>query len=301
MEESLKDKKYLFTNDFVFCSVLTGKPELCRELVELILEIRVSKIEFIQSQESMKQSERGKGIRLDVFAMETGAVYNLEMQTTVGKNLSKRSRYYQSMIDQTLLNQGEDYESLRKSYVVFICLSDPFGANLCRYRFRRVCLEKPELMLGDETETVFLNAAGNRDGVRKELAEFLDYLETATPKGELTDRIQKEIDSVSKSPEWRKEYMTLEMKLRDVREEGRAEGREEGRTEGREEGRAQGREEGRAEGREEGKAEERIDLLGGLVNEGILSIEAAAERAKMNVSEFTDAIKQRSTDSVTAG
>ena len=39
------------------------------------------------------------------------------------------------------------------------------------------------------------------------------------------------------------------------RDEGRVEGREEGRVEGREEGRVEGREEGRAEGREEGRAE----------------------------------------------
>ena len=89
MEECPKEKKYLFTNDFVFYSVLTGNRELCRELVELILEIRVRKIEFVRSQESMKQSERGKGIRLDVFAEENDAVYNLEMQTTGGRKLRK--------------------------------------------------------------------------------------------------------------------------------------------------------------------------------------------------------------------
>ena len=277
MEESPKEKKYLFTNDFVFYSVLTGNRELCRELVELILEIRVRKIEFVRSQESMKQSERGKGIRLDVFAEENDAVYNLEMQTTGGRKLSKRSRYYQSMIDQTLLSQGEDYESLRKSYVVFICLNDPFDANLCRYRFRRICLERPELMLGDETETVFLNAAGNREGVSAELSDFLDYLKTAKPESELTDRIEKEIVHVSESPEWRKEYMTFEMKLRDVREEGREEGRQEGRE----------------EGRQEGRAEERIDLLGGLVDEGTISVEKAAEKAGMSVPKFAEAMERR--------
>ena len=277
MEECPKEKKYLFTNDFVFYSVLTGNPEICRELVELILEVKVRKIEFVRSQESMKQSERGKGIRLDVFVEDSEAVYNLEMQTTGSRKLSKRSRYYQSLIDQTLLNQGEDYESLRKSYVVFICLGDPFGGNLCRYRFRRTCLEKPELALGDETETVFLNAAGERGKVSKELAEFLDYLQTAKPESELTGRIEKEIDHVSESPEWRKEYMTFEMKLRDVREEGREEGRQEGRE----------------EGRQEGRAEERIDLLGGLVDEGTISVEKAAEKAGMSVPKFAEAMERR--------
>ena len=59
--------------------------------------------------------------------------------------------------------------------------------------------------------------------------------------------------------------MTFEMKLRDVREEGREEGRE----------------------------EERIDLLGGLVEEGTISLEKGAEKAGMSVPEFTEAMERR--------
>ena len=104
-----------------------------------------------------------------------------------------------------------------------------------------------------------------REKVSKELAEFLDYLQTAKPESELTGRIENEIDHVSESPEWRKEYMTFEIKLRDVREEGREEGRE----------------------------EERIDLLGGLVEEGTISLEKGAEKAGMSVPEFTEAMERR--------
>lgn len=71
--------------------------------------------------------------------------------------------------------------------------------------------------------------------------------------------------------------MTFEMKLRDVREEGREEGRQEGRE----------------EGRQEGRAEERIDLLGGLVDEGTISVEKAAEKAGMSVPKFAEAMERR--------
>ena len=232
IQANTQEKKYLFTNDFVFYSVLTGNLKICRELIELLLEVKVRKIEVIRSQEEMKHSERGKGIRLDVYAEDSDAVYNLEMQTTGAGKLAKRSRYYQCMIDQTLLNQGEDYDHLRKSYVVFICRTDPFGKNLCRYRFRQVCLEDSELLLGDETETVFVNASGNRKGTSKELSDFLWYLKTSEPKGQLARDIEKEIKHVSESPEWRKTYMTFEMKLKDIREEGREEGCQEGRAKG---------------------------------------------------------------------
>ena len=248
MQAGAQEKKYLFTNDFVFYSVLTANEKICKDLVELLLDVKVRKIEVIRSQEEMKHSERGKGIRLDVYVEDSDAVYNLEMQTTSASKLAKRSRYYQCMIDQTLLNKGEDYDRLRKSFVVFICKTDPFGKNLSRYHFVNTCLEEPGLLLGDETETVFLNASGDRSGVSRELSEFLDYIKTAEPKGELAGEIEEEIEQVTQSPEWRKTYMTFEMKLKDIREEFYEKGREEGREEGRAEGREEGREEGISEG-----------------------------------------------------
>ena len=66
-----------------------------------------------------------KGIRLDVYVEdEAGTVYNVEIQTTDKKNLPKRLRYYQGMIDLNILNRGEDYASLRRSFVIFICTLD---------------------------------------------------------------------------------------------------------------------------------------------------------------------------------
>ena len=44
--------------------------------------------------------------------------------------------------------------------------------------------------------------------------------------------------------------------------------------------------EGRAEGRAEGKAEGILSTLAGLVQDGILTVAQAAERANVSVSEF---------------
>ena len=70
----------------------------------------------------------------------------------------------------------------------------------------------------------------------RELSEFLDYIQTAEPKGKLAGEIEEEIEQVTQSPEWRKTYMTFEMKLKDIREEFYEKGREEGREEGISEG-----------------------------------------------------------------
>ena len=104
-------------------------------------------------------------------------VFDVEMQTTRQKNLPKRSRYYQRMIDLNLINRGDDFKKLKKSFVIFICMSDPFpGYNRCIYRFENVCREESRLVLGDETYKVFLNADGTRGDVSDELKDFLHLL-----------------------------------------------------------------------------------------------------------------------------
>ena len=57
--------------------------------------------------------------------------------------------------------------------------------------------------------------------------------------------------------------------------------------------RAESLAEGKAIGREEGKAEERISLLSGLVHDGTLSLEKAAEKAGMTVDEFRKQMNQQ--------
>ena len=49
------------------------------------------------------------------------------MQTTKKDNLPKRMRYYQGMIDLNILEKGESYKALKKSFVIFICTFDLFG------------------------------------------------------------------------------------------------------------------------------------------------------------------------------
>ncbi len=56
-------------------------------------------------------------------------VYNIEIQATKFKYLAKRMRYYQGLIDLNIIDKGEEYSSLKKSFVIFICTYDPFGGG----------------------------------------------------------------------------------------------------------------------------------------------------------------------------
>ncbi len=107
------------------------------------------------------------------------------------KNLPKRSRYYQGMIDLNLLESGASYEELPDSYIIFICTFDPFGKGRSRYTFQNVCLEDNRVILGDKTAKIFFNTKGNEAGISEEAKFLLRYMESRQTESELT----KELDN----------------------------------------------------------------------------------------------------------
>lgn len=71
-----------FSDDFLFCKILTENEDITRELLELILGIKIGRIQ-INKQEVIDLTADGRGIRLDVYAEdEENEVFDVEMQTT---------------------------------------------------------------------------------------------------------------------------------------------------------------------------------------------------------------------------
>ena len=206
-------KKYqepTFTDDFMFGKVLVNNPEICRRLLEVLLEIKIKRISFPERQKTVEILSDGKGIRLDVYVDdENGTIYNIEMQTKVKKELPKRSRYYQGMIDMNLIERGAKYKELKLSFVIFICLKDSFGYGLPVYRFENICVQNREILLKDEAIKVFINADGDLRGLPEDLAAFLQYLKGKVVENELVQMIDNEVEKVREHKEWEVEYMTL--------------------------------------------------------------------------------------------
>ena len=124
-------------DDFMF-SVIMRDPRYVKPFLETILRIKIAKIEYPEVQKNIDIAAGAKGIRLDVYVEdEKHTVFNLEMQTTTARNLPKRMRYYQGMIDLNILEKGDDYNHLKKSYVIFICTFDPFGLGRHIYTFEK--------------------------------------------------------------------------------------------------------------------------------------------------------------------
>lgn len=223
-----RQKRYeelTFVDDFMFCKVLTARPNLCRRLLEIILQIQIERLEVVVSQNAIEETYDGRGIRLDVYVADgDGTVYDIEMQTTKKADIAKRMRYYPGMIDLNLIERGAEFRELNRSYIIFICTDDPFDRGLPLYTFENTCKESPDLKLGDEAAKVIVNAKGSRDGLDAEMAALLDFIRDNTAGSEFTESLREAVDIAVAHNEWRDEYMTLRMKLNEERAEGLAEG-----------------------------------------------------------------------------
>ena len=280
----MKNKRYedlTFTDDFMFCKVLSNNEELCKELLELILGIKIRKIVVINKQQEISITADAKSVRLDVYVEDDeDSVYDIEMETTKKKNVPKRSRYYQGMIDLNIIERGDNYDELKKSFVIFICMKDPFNQGLHVYTFENRCKELPDLVLGDETAKVFINAAGTADDVSEEMADFLRYLREGVGNSSFVEKLDDAVQKARDHVEWRSEYMSLQLKFYDIWDEAREEGLETGRAEG------------LAAGLETGRMEGKLEQLLELVKEGDISLEKGVQKSGLTRDEFIDIMEK---------
>ncbi len=265
-----------FTDDFLFCKILSNDLVLCRDLLEMLLGIKIFKVELSEAQKSIDVKADARGVRFDVYVKDSvDTVYDLEMQVKDKSDLPKRSRYYQGMIDMNLIEKGSDYQELKRSYVIFICLKDHFKRNLPVYTFRNICVQDTGLFLGDDATKVFINASCTAADIPEPLSNFLRYLRCREATDKLTMRISDSVRQATEQQKWRTEYMTLEMHDNEIRKEAH------------EAGRAEGHAEGRAEGQTIGS----LSAYAKLISDGVITITQAAENMDTTVTKLKADIK----------
>lgn len=254
--------KLRITDDFMFAKVMRNQ-KLCKKLLEVILNIEIDKIEYCEEQKTIDITKDAKSIRLDVYVRDgRDTIYNVEMQTVDTKNLPKRSRYYQGLIDLNLIEKGEVYNKLNKSYVIFICMSDVFKKGRHIYTFENICIEDNTIFLKDETTKVFLNPYSDMDDVDEELGNFLKYLADGLAVDKFTQELDDEVEKAKENKEWRREFVTQYMKEQIIREEAME------------------------TGMEKGMEKATYATLYSLLQKNIITIAQAAEQANVSEEEF---------------
>ncbi len=260
-------------NDFMFGKIMQDA-ELCKELLQRILpDLEIDHIEYPEAQKGIRPDVDAKSVRLDVYVRDgKGTVYDIEMQVADTKELPKRSRYYQSMIDLQMIDKGQHYKELKPSYIIFICPFDLFGKGRHLYTFENICKEDTSVSLKDGAARIFLNADSSQDDVSQELKAFLDYVAGKESEDDFVQRLAEAVKQARRNREWRHEYMTLLMRDQENIEKGIEKGMKKGMEKGKMEGRA---EEIIETGFEFGLSEN--DILARLQNKLDISFQAAQE------------------------
>ncbi|MBP5697594.1 MAG: Rpn family recombination-promoting nuclease/putative transposase [Treponema sp.] len=217
-----------FANNFLFCKIMESEPELCRRILEILLGIKIARLEVPQAEKTMYETLDSKSVRFDVYAKDRRHVFDIEIQTTVNKKLPKRARYYQSVIDMDTLSKGDKYSKLKDSYVIFLCLNSPFKKSKPVYFFENLCREDSSIKLNDRAYKVFFNASEYDKMKKSELKEFLRYLKEHYAGNELTKSIEEKVNFAKKNMTWRKQYMTWQQTIEDEKEDAYEEGLEDG-------------------------------------------------------------------------
>ena len=217
-------------DNFLFLKVMQNG-DLCRRLLETLLDFKIRELSFPETEKILATNPDKLSVRLDVYVTdESGKVYDIEMQASKpadDNRLDLRTRYYQSMLDQSAIEKGGRYADLRESFIIFICAFDPFKLGRRRYTFRNLCVEQTVLALKDRATRIFLNAKGVIGEESEEVQHFLNYVACNAAEGPLTHDIDAEVARVKQHDEIKAEYMTLSALLADERDEGKAEGRAE--------------------------------------------------------------------------
>ena len=237
-----------FTDDFMFSQVMKNK-EICKEIVETILGIKVGKIEFLTSQYEIEIDPEAKTIAMDVYLRDEKKIINVELQNGHRLELPKRSRYYQAAADIDNTSPGELYSEMKDNYVIFICTFDPFLQGKAFYKFENICLnEDKPLRLNDGTYKIFLNtAAEDLTLLDPELKLFYDYIRRGTADSTLTEKINSSITELKENRETRRKYMTYTTRIAEAKSEAREEGIKYGIAIGEKAGEERGRNEAKLE------------------------------------------------------
>ena len=107
----MKDGMLEFSDWPMFDLLMTDK-ELCREVIEIILDESIADIEYIVTEDDVRPTLTNHGVRLDAFVKTKNEIYDIEMQTTKREDLGRRMRYYKGALDTLTLRKGEGYEEL---------------------------------------------------------------------------------------------------------------------------------------------------------------------------------------------
>lgn len=222
-EGGLRPLEELDMMDSFLFEAATEDVENAKKIAQVIIERAVGhRVEhlIIESQKSLKGMNVDKrGIRMDLYSTEQDVtkegrilrIYDIEPNNYYEKEIPRRNRFYQSLIDAKLLPKGAEFEKMPDVISIWILPYDPFGDDRMIYTVKNVVAENEKLSYNDGVCKIFLYTRGNKGGSTT-LKNLLTYMEDTRKENAVDEellQIQSIVDEVKCSDEERKRYMNL--------------------------------------------------------------------------------------------
>ena len=191
-----------FTNHLMFNAVLTENESLCIRLIEAVIGRRVESVKYLDDEHEIQPEIDSHGARLDILALVDGEYVDIEMQVGREPDIERRCRFYHGAIAARFTPKGVGYADVPRSYVIFICLSDPLGAGLSRYELATACTNSPSVQVDDGATTIILNASAYEQERNPEIAGMLEYAMTGRSSGGLAQDIASAVEMKNLDRRW---------------------------------------------------------------------------------------------------
>ena len=214
-------------NNFLFDRIMEDDERAKRVasiIISAVLGYEVV-VDDVESQKVFGGIDKGKhGIRLDAYVgtategeVSAATVFDFEMEDREAdrNDIPKRFRYYSSIVDCRVLNEGETYDKLPNFISITVLSYDPFLAGDMYYETRTIITSHPEILYDDGRLGIFLYAGGNYNipgeeahgKIVEELVKFIVTGEiTETPESYISE-LKSIVDSVKKDAEVTKTFM----------------------------------------------------------------------------------------------
>lgn len=178
LSEAEKERRWQASgleNDTIFGLVM-GRKDICK----LFLESAIPDVDFtdleVTTQKGIVNHYHSKSVRLDVVAVdEQGNHYDIEIQVKNEHNVPQRSKFYHSMMTNRMLEQGENYQKVKATYVIFVCM---FNVNTeeALSHFEMINRNNLSEKLNDGTHTILLNVNADSSKLNENLQGLVQVL-----------------------------------------------------------------------------------------------------------------------------
>ena len=201
----------------------------CQELCRILLKDEHIALRNVKTQYVIRNLEN-HSVELDILAEEiSGNLINVELQMYKEPAPFKRTRYYLSSIDMSILEKGKPYYELPNVTVIYITQEDFIGSKRGHYvRNRSADSQKIPTCSDNGQYENYFNLQYPTDDVK--INELLGYLKNSDPFYQ-TENFPRIVEQV-KYFKVQKEGVAIMCEIADkIRQEGRASGIIEGKIE----------------------------------------------------------------------